>query len=185
MRHLVCGFAVVLVFSVQILAFDWPWKDSDTPKTNKDAVVSNEKEVDYDKSQPVVTTYLDTLNNGNEIALSTKDITPIVVAADAPTERDIVEQDVTPNAAPVATSTPSPRGMFRVQCLATTDIERARAEKKLLEARTEFRAYIVSDQPFYKIQVGDFPSRAAAQGAQADLSNLGYNDAWIIAPQSN
>lgn len=122
-----------------------------------------------DDKKPVVETILDTLNRGKEVALADKDIITIVpestsVAAPA--------QD-----AP-AGKVEFPNG-FRVQCFASSQIERIREEQKNLEAKINYPVYIVVTPPYYKLHFGDFVKRSDADLALAKAKELGYTDAWV------
>jgi hypothetical protein len=122
-----------------------------------------------DDKKPVVETMLDTLNRGKEVLLTDKDITSIV-----PESTSVV---VPMPEVPVG-KVEFPNG-FRVQCFASSQIERIRAEQKVLESKINFPVYIVATPPYYKLHFGDFVKRSDADLALAKAKELGYTDAWV------
>ena len=121
-----------------------------------------------DKQQNVSETFLDTLNKGHELSLPDKGLSPII------TESTAV-------AAPQAASgtTEVPNG-FRIQVIASSQIEKVRAEQKSLESRVSYPLYIIVIPPYYKLVAGDFVRRNDADAALAKLKELGYTDAWVV-----
>ena len=113
-----------------------------------------------------VETFLDTMNRGREFTLTEKDFTPIMAETSAVSD---VKGD----------RTEVPNG-FRVQCFASSQIERVRAEQKMLESKIRYGVYIVFSAPYYKLLVGDFVKRGDADAACAKLKELGYSDAWVL-----
>jgi hypothetical protein len=116
--------------------------------------------------KPAGETFLDTLNRGKEIALTEKDFNPIIP------ETTTVSQDK-------SGASEVPNG-FRVQCFASSQIERVRAEQKNLESKVRFPVYIIFAAPYYKLLVGDFVKRSDADAATAKMKELGYADAWVM-----
>jgi hypothetical protein len=113
-----------------------------------------------------VETFIDTLNRGKELALTGKDFTPIIPEATAVTDDKSGKAEV-------------PNG-FRVQCLASSQIDRVRSEQKLLESKMHFPVYIIFAAPYYKLLVGDFIKRPDAENACVKMKELGYSDAWVM-----
>jgi hypothetical protein len=111
-------------------------------------------------------TFLDTLNRGREFALIDKDFTPILAETTGVSGAKGDRGEV-------------PNG-FRVQCFASSLIERVRAEQKTLEAKIKYPVYIVFNAPYYKLLIGDFIKRNDADAACAKLKDLGYADAWVL-----
>ncbi|MFW6221594.1 MAG: hypothetical protein ACOC4C_03935, partial [Fibrobacterota bacterium] len=76
-------------------------------------------------------TYLDTLNKGNEIALSSSDLNSSVLT-------------------PSATSERQQTAGYRIQCSASTELDAIRAQKDKLEKQFNMPVYIVHADPYYK-----------------------------------
>jgi hypothetical protein len=71
---------------------------------------------------------------------------------------------------------------FRIQVLSTTEIDSADAVRDELSNLPEsVGIYMVYDSPYYKVRVGDFPSRPAANPLLKIVMNRGFADAWIVA----
>jgi hypothetical protein len=71
---------------------------------------------------------------------------------------------------------------FRVQVLSTTEIDSANAVRDELSSLPEsVGIYVTYDSPYYKVRVGDFSSRPAANPLLKTVLNRGYADAWIVA----
>jgi hypothetical protein len=124
-----------------------------------------------------ILTNLDTLNAGKEVYLTESELAPAAAA--------LVQSGP-------ATAQPEAAGGkiatvegFRIQCFASAQIENAREEKRKLEQKTSLPTYIVFVDPYYKILVGDFKTRDAAEKARGDLKVGGYKDAWIMASPIN
>jgi hypothetical protein len=118
--------------------------------------------------KPAAETFLDTLNRGKEIALTDKDFNPIIPETTAvSTDKSGAGASEVPNG-------------FRVQCFASSQIERVRAEQKNIEAKVRYPVYIIFAAPYYKLLVGDFVKRADADAAVAKMKELGYGDAWVM-----
>jgi hypothetical protein len=122
-------------------------------------------------------TFLDTLNQGKEIALSAEDLPALEVRPQ-------------PAAAAVAAAAPSgtepaaaaeqggPR--FRIQILASSQIDMVRREKVRAEETIDLPVSMASDQSLFKLYVGDFRTRAEAEAVLPTVRGMGYNDAWIV-----
>ena len=116
-------------------------------------------------------TYLDTLNRGKEISLSDNDLNPILPeSAAVMDQKDSKEME---------------SEGFRVQCFASSQIERIRSEQKQLEFKVKYPVYIVFNAPYYKLLVGDFAKRSEADFALAKLKAIGYPDAWVARCKIN
>jgi hypothetical protein len=71
---------------------------------------------------------------------------------------------------------------FRVQVLSTTEIDSANAVKDELSNLPEsVGIYVTYDSPYYKVRLGDFSSRPAANPLLKVLIDRGYADGWIVA----
>jgi len=116
-------------------------------------------------------TFLDTLNKGKEISLSDRDLSPILPeSTDSTGVKDSKEFGI---------------DGFRIQCLASSQIERIRSEQKVLEAKVKYPFYIIFNPPFYKLLMGDFLKRVDADIILTRLKEMGYNDAWVTKTKVN
>ena len=116
-------------------------------------------------------TFLDTLNKGREIALSDNDLKPILpestaIAGDKGGKGSDVDG-------------------FRIQCFASSQIDRIRSEQKMLETKVKYPVYVIFNAPYYKLLVGDFVNRPEADAALAKLKEIGYGDAWVARSKIN
>jgi len=111
-------------------------------------------------------TFLDTLNRGREIALSAGDLPNLeVVPAVSFSSEKIVAGE--------------PR--FRIQILASSQIDMARREKVNAESKIKQPVLMASEQSLYKVYVGDFKTRAEAEAALPEIRKQGYKDAWVVS----
>ncbi len=117
-------------------------------------------------ARPGVETFLDTLDRGREIRLTEADFNPIIAETASVSGEKNGKAEV-------------PNG-FRIQCFASSQIERVRAEQKILESKVRYPVYIVFAEPYYKLLVGDFVRRTDAVAAASKLKGLGYPDAWVM-----
>jgi len=80
---------------------------------------------------------------------------------------------------------PSARGNFVLQIAAYTSDKDAQSRRERLAAAGVTNAYVESGtangKPTYRLRVGPFPTRDAAQAAQARLRALGYDNGFISA----
>jgi hypothetical protein len=70
---------------------------------------------------------------------------------------------------------------FRVQLLATTDVDEANALKA--DAEAAFAGewfYVIFDPPTYKLRAGNFVEREEAEAYAKLLQDSGYSDAWVV-----
>ncbi len=85
------------------------------------------------------------------------------------------------NALDTAGATPEMIPGYRVQLLATTDIDEMSTRKTMLE--DAFPAewfYVEFDPPVYKLRAGNFPSRFEADRFARLLASKGFPDAWAV-----
>jgi len=70
---------------------------------------------------------------------------------------------------------------YRVQLLATTNIDEVTTRKAMLEEAfpTEW-FYIEFDPPVYKLRAGNFPTRFEADRFARTLATKGFPDAWSV-----
>lgn len=68
---------------------------------------------------------------------------------------------------------------YRVQLLASSDLEKARDLKKKVMAGTGLAVYIDYEDGLYKVRAGDFPTREEASQARTMLVEK-YPDCWIV-----
>jgi hypothetical protein len=70
---------------------------------------------------------------------------------------------------------------FRIQVLSTTEIDSANAVRdRLSNLPQSIGIYVTYDSPYYKVRVGDFSSRPAANPLLKAMIDSGYSDAWIV-----
>jgi hypothetical protein len=120
-----------------------------------------------DNTQNVKETFLDTLDKGRELAPTDKDFSPILAETTVATQQAGAGKTEVPNG-------------FRIQVIASSQIEKVRAEQKSLETRVRYPLYIIVTPPYYKLVAGDFIKRGDADAAAAKLKELGYADAWVV-----
>jgi len=121
--------------------------------------------MEYSSGTPSKFTFLDTLNRGKEISLSEDDVAVLNVIGSgsaAPSKNVEINE---------------PR--FRIQILASGQIDVARQEKNRAEASTGLPVFMSSEQALYKLYVGEFQTRAQAEAALPDIKKM-YRDAWIV-----
>lgn len=113
---------------------------------------------------PVIATFIDTLNQGAEVALAEEDFG--TVTQQSPTTSAVSEGDMQEH--------------YRVQVFASNSIDAVRDIKKELETRTKAAVDIGYDAPYYKVFAGDFPNRTDAEQLLKILKKRGYADAWVV-----
>ncbi|MCL2182765.1 MAG: SPOR domain-containing protein [Chitinispirillia bacterium] len=114
-------------------------------------------------------TFLDTLNQGKEIALTAGDLPALEVAA------------VNPAAASGGLAGEAAQGpRFRIQILASSQVDMVRKAKVEAEATVNLPAFMASEQSLYKLYVGDFKTKQEAEAALPDVKKKGYTDAWVV-----
>ncbi|NLJ84879.1 MAG: SpoIID/LytB domain-containing protein [Firmicutes bacterium] len=69
--------------------------------------------------------------------------------------------------------------VWRVQVKAVRDEQAAWDLKGKVEAEAGMISYVLHEEPWYKIQVGDAASLAEAEVIKEKIIGLGYEDAWI------
>lgn len=70
---------------------------------------------------------------------------------------------------------------YRVQVQAAREEEKLQEMAAKLEQMSPLPVHIVYTEPWYKLQIGDFASRAEAEKAQRDLAALGLTETWITS----
>lgn len=75
---------------------------------------------------------------------------------------------------------------FRVQVIATDDLEEANKIRTEIYERTNQKSvYIVFDPPFYKVKTGDFTEVADARNLSFQLNQLGYKESRVVTEKVN
>jgi hypothetical protein len=70
---------------------------------------------------------------------------------------------------------------FRVQVFFSQDIEAATSLRDSLNVLLpDDYVYIVYDQPYYKVRIGNYPDHVAANDMLKNIIGKGYNDAWVV-----
>lgn len=155
--------------------YGWPAKRKE-PVEQESTMQSDDPQQSRD-SRNYSLTNLDTLNAGKEVYLSESELAPAAAA--------LVQSVPAPAQAGAGGGKSATVEGFRIQCFASAQIENAREEKRKLEQKTSLPIYILFMDPYYKILVGDFKTRDAAEKTRGDLKNSGYKDAWIMASPIN
>ncbi|MDR0306995.1 MAG: SPOR domain-containing protein [Chitinispirillales bacterium] len=133
---------------------------------SKEPPVTVEAQIkEYSSATKSTLTFLDTLNRGKEVSLSADDLPALNVAVKAVQQEKNVEVN-------------EPR--FRIQILASGQIDVVRQEKKSVETATGLPAFMSSEQSLFKLYVGEFQTRAEAEAVLPDIKKKGYRDAWIV-----
>lgn len=74
---------------------------------------------------------------------------------------------------------------FRVQVLASGELERARAMQAELERAFDEACHIEYEDSLYKVRLGDFISRDEALSCISRLKENGYHECWIVSTTVN
>jgi hypothetical protein len=121
-------------------------------------------------------TFLDTLNRGKELALSENDVPKLEVVPTIEFTAAPQPHITSGHAAP-----PQAEQRFRIQILASSQVDMVRKEKLNAESVTGLPVFMASEQALYKLYVGDFKTKAEAEAALPGIKNQGYKDAWIVS----
>jgi hypothetical protein len=70
---------------------------------------------------------------------------------------------------------------FRVEVLATDDLDEANNMRSELRFRLRQNVYIIFDPPFYRVRIGDYETRNAAENQTFKLRQLGYQESRVIS----
>jgi septal ring-binding cell division protein DamX len=157
-----------LLVAVLFVCMSSSYAMSHRPKDQEDitdkksiSMASNEK-----NGGEAPATFLDTLNRGKEFSLSDRDFAAITTESTSVAGQKDVREDASSDG-------------YRIQCFASSQIERVRAEQKQLETKIKYPLYIVFNAPYYKLLVGDFVKKNDAENAMAKLKEMGYGDCWV------
>ena len=115
-------------------------------------------------SAKVQYTFLDTINQGNELRLTDDALGD---------QSDKVESTT-------ANTTASSETRYRVQLLASSRIETVREQKKMVEKKLSEQVLIGYEAPYYKLYAGSFMTRKDAEALLPKIKKLGFPDAWIV-----
>ncbi|RME00906.1 MAG: SPOR domain-containing protein, partial [Calditrichaeota bacterium] len=88
-------------------------------------------------------------------------------------------------ASPTDTSAAKTMLGYRVQILQTEDAEEARMVQKDAILALDADVYLIYDNPYYKVRVGDFASRYEAETFLEKVVKKGYSSAWIVRTRIN
>ncbi len=72
---------------------------------------------------------------------------------------------------------------FRIQIISTKEIESANRAKQIAMERfgdLNVNFYLEFDSPYYKVRLGDFQDREAAEKVREIVRTRGYPKAWIV-----
>lgn len=109
-------------------------------------------------------TLIDTLNKGNEYALTESDFILQSTKTGKSTTPAVQSETVT---------------KYRVQIMAASNPERLKEDKKKLEKQLSAVLTIVQDAAYYKLYAGEFNQKSDADALLQKIKKLGYTDAWI------
>jgi hypothetical protein len=127
-------------------------------------------------------TYLDTLNQGKEIAITAADFNQQAAPQPAVTKNAPTPPDTAAAAnakAPLQHDPGVVESRFRIQVLASTHQDQVRQKMAALAAKINVPVSISFETPYYKLFAGEFTQRGDAENCLAQVKKLGYNDAWI------
>jgi hypothetical protein len=166
-RDLYMGIIVLLIAAAADYAMSKRPQEKEKSDDESPLIVSMSEKKSVEGSW----TFLDTLNKGKEIALSENDFKPIMPESTA----ILGDKD----------NKGSFGEGFRIQCFASSQIDRIRSEQKQLEIKVKYPVYVIFNAPYYKLLVGDFAKRGDADAALGKLKEIGYNDAWVARSKIN
>jgi len=103
-----------------------------------------------------------------------------------PTETSTPKETPPVTTGPTTASGGGLRDGYRVQIVASSYEDNANAVASRIKAAFPgVNVYVVHIQNLYKVRVGDYVDRAAAESMREKLKNAGYTDAWIVKEQVN
>jgi len=70
---------------------------------------------------------------------------------------------------------------YRVEVLATDDLNEANNMRAELRFKLRQNVYIIFDPPFYRVRTGDFEDRASAENQSFRLKQLGYPECRVVS----
>jgi septal ring-binding cell division protein DamX len=124
-------------------------------------------------------TFIDTLNAGREAKLTEADLEP--PRSSPPVAPGGATQAAPRSGATLVTAPQAQAGeVFRIQCMASTQMDALQDAKKALESKSSYPVMVFANPPYFKLLVGEFSSRQDAERALYDIKGLGYPDAWIV-----
>ena len=77
-------------------------------------------------------------------------------------------------------SLPAEAAGYRVQIFSSTDQDEANAVRRDAILRFDENVYLIFDNPYYKVRVGDCLSRYKAEALQIEAEKKEYLDAWVV-----
>lgn len=157
--------------------------DDEPARVKTETAVHGDESAQQQRHAPA--TFLDSINDGREVALREDDL-----ERTSPTDPEPVEPTEQKNSAPKnpaptreqspGTLPPQPENVFRIQCMASTQGDAMQQARKKLEARLRYPVFVMFVDPYYKLLVGEFATRDQAERALFEVRGQGYPDAWII-----
>ena len=124
-------------------------------------------------------TYIDTLNTNKEIGVSGE-------SSSRPQTTAVVRQGAVAQTVASAGGSIAPANSmrYRIQCVASADLNQMKEEKKKLEAKCKYPVSIKFESPYYKMMVGEFATRDEAETAISQVRDCGYPGSWIVSLSS-
>lgn len=110
------------------------------------------------------------------------------IALDDSSQVDVTDAEAPPVAVPPPPPPPTASAVvdgFRIQVFASADRDVAQNARAVAAERLNLPAYLDLDGGVYKVRVGDFASREAADAALGAVRGQYYPDAWIVAARVN
>jgi hypothetical protein len=83
-----------------------------------------------------------------------------------------------------AVPAPTLRGAFSIQIMADGDIDVIQKEKNKAQPTINQPVFLVFIEPWYKLWVGDFSTKAQAEAFLPTVKSKGYKDAWIVSTKA-
>lgn len=194
-----CIMACVLVACISLDANGRRRRESgEEPVEAAGAVSSTQDGGAQERSEGAQTTFLDSVNRGREVSLSSADLQHRPVserpaAAEQPREPkpDSAEPDSNEKGVPAhdkahneletkTRTTVAAAPGYRIQCVAATQADALQQARTALKSKVPYRVDVFHAPPYYKLLVGLFKTRAEAERALYDVRGAGYPDAWIV-----
>lgn len=70
---------------------------------------------------------------------------------------------------------------YRVEVLATDDLNEANNMRAELRFKLRQNIYIIFDPPFYRVRTGDYEDRTSAENQSFKLKQLGYTECRVVS----
>jgi len=135
------------------------------------AVIEQKQELPQKKSN---LTLIDTLNKGNEIALTENDFSVEVKTKSGKTASGTVKSDAGTTVV-----------QYRIQVAAASSSDKLKEDKKKLEKQLKVTLSIIQEAAYFKLYAGEFDKKNDADTMLQRIKKLGYKDAWIATAKGS